>query len=834
MSMVRFSMGNSDGAPQHEHSSQDGITFYDDGAAPGDSGNRKGSTFAVATFASTTNYPAGSFFGGGNNHHLNSNNNNISTKLAGAPSMRIAAAPRNIPESHERFHRRLSLARAQSMTAQRLHSASNPNNFTDNNNNHEEEEEIDGKTTDLQNESSNSNKNQNPFHAASMTMKPNFGGGPSNNSNNSFNGNEGGAGLIQFFGLGSDEASSLVAASGSLLPVTSSSPPAQQKGNQTSTKYGSMKLSNNMMINNLNSLANASVTSDMSVQSYAPGQLAHVIESNVFAGASTNENILGALEDCGNADYDAGDMPIINNYQILDKLGKGAQAPVFLAVDSETMEPVAIKIVHRPVIDPRLADSPLMSGKRRIVAAVRREVAAMKRCRHPNLVQLLEVIDDSSIDHMFLVIEYMSGGTAQLPRLATDAVSGSKVADGSFNRRYSAKRVIQFGRRLCAALQYLHERRVVHRDLKPENILLRENGEPCIADFGIAELTENMSAAAREEGSAAKIRRRFSLTKPMTQHPLFENSGGGDIVPPKSDDDEDEGEGEERKKNNKFDESALLPGSAESGEDGSDDVSTQPKMFSQTNNNSRKNPPGGSKNNQLDQHRISNSSCVSNNNNDNNSDVKKENDLSFQGTVAFLPPEDLQKMYHVDLSKSKPTAHESFSNKIHTHQVMPASSALTFQCKLNTIEKKFAGDIWALGLTLYSLWTGRLPFPATSMFEYSEHVVLEEIPFPPQGSAAWTSETYKKEFLDAYPETFGEEPPLAEMDVGVIENELEVDPRSDSTSASKTKTTTGVGADLIFLLRRMLTKDPEARIDVEACRLAFKKLDLQYNADLVV
>jgi tRNA A-37 threonylcarbamoyl transferase component Bud32 len=109
-----------------------------------------------------------------------------------------------------------------------------------------------------------------------------------------------------------------------------------------------------------------------------------------------------------------------------------------------------------------------------------REIAAMKRCRHKNLVRLHEVIDDPDSHSLFLVMEFMAGG-----------VSAYSNADGSCDRRYTPRRIVQFGRRLCAALQYLHERGVLHRDIKPENILLRDDGEPCLADFGICDVLEH-------------------------------------------------------------------------------------------------------------------------------------------------------------------------------------------------------------------------------------------------------------------------------------------------------------------------------------------------------
>ena len=78
----------------------------------------------------------------------------------------------------------------------------------------------------------------------------------------------------------------------------------------------------------------------------------------------------------------------INNYEIIDEIGRGTHGKVKLGRDLTTDEYVAIKIVERHS-RPRL-------GKviREEDEKVRREIAILKKCRHPNVVRLIEVIDD--------------------------------------------------------------------------------------------------------------------------------------------------------------------------------------------------------------------------------------------------------------------------------------------------------------------------------------------------------------------------------------------------------------------------------------------------------
>jgi len=103
-----------------------------------------------------------------------------------------------------------------------------------------------------------------------------------------------------------------------------------------------------------------------------------------------------------------------------------------------------------------------------------REIDIMKKLQHPNIIQLMEVIDTA--DTLFLVLEFASGGEL------FDAI----VDKGSYSEAEAAKIIHQ----ILDAVLYLHNHGIAHRDLKPENLLLlkNENGEEIIkiADFGLS------------------------------------------------------------------------------------------------------------------------------------------------------------------------------------------------------------------------------------------------------------------------------------------------------------------------------------------------------------
>jgi Protein kinase domain len=89
----------------------------------------------------------------------------------------------------------------------------------------------------------------------------------------------------------------------------------------------------------------------------------------------------------------------INRYEFLETIGRGVHGKVKLAKDIETGEHVAIKIVNR-VTRKRLGRWNPMEAEEKI----RREIAIMKKCIHPNVVALREVMDDPNSKKIYLGI----------------------------------------------------------------------------------------------------------------------------------------------------------------------------------------------------------------------------------------------------------------------------------------------------------------------------------------------------------------------------------------------------------------------------------------------
>lgn len=95
---------------------------------------------------------------------------------------------------------------------------------------------------------------------------------------------------------------------------------------------------------------------------------------------------------------------LINQYEILEELGRGEHGKVKLGRHVTTKQKVAIKIVQRYSKRRRLGKLGNAEDK------VKKEVAILKKARHPNVVSLLEVIDDPNRQKVYIVLEYVENG----------------------------------------------------------------------------------------------------------------------------------------------------------------------------------------------------------------------------------------------------------------------------------------------------------------------------------------------------------------------------------------------------------------------------------------
>lgn len=120
---------------------------------------------------------------------------------------------------------------------------------------------------------------------------------------------------------------------------------------------------------------------------------------------------------------------------------------------------------------------------------VRREIAIMKKCHHPNIVNLLEVLDDSSTK-IYLVLEYLERGEVHW-----------QDADG--NAAMTQDQARDVARDVISGLEYLHFQGIIHRDIKPANLLRDKNDTVKISDFGVS-YASNLDGDTNDEFELAK------------------------------------------------------------------------------------------------------------------------------------------------------------------------------------------------------------------------------------------------------------------------------------------------------------------------------------------
>ncbi|MGX7111387.1 Stk1 family PASTA domain-containing Ser/Thr kinase [Gemella cuniculi] len=149
---------------------------------------------------------------------------------------------------------------------------------------------------------------------------------------------------------------------------------------------------------------------------------------------------------------------ICNRYKILDHLGTGGMATVWLGHDTILDRDVAIKTFK---IDANDKDA---------VKRFNREAKAVTSLSHPNIVSIYDVENEG--DFYYLILEYVEGMT-----LKDYMIKNPKIP---------IETIVHIAKQIADGLSHAHQNGIIHRDIKPQNILMKPDLTCKITDFGIA------------------------------------------------------------------------------------------------------------------------------------------------------------------------------------------------------------------------------------------------------------------------------------------------------------------------------------------------------------
>lgn len=150
---------------------------------------------------------------------------------------------------------------------------------------------------------------------------------------------------------------------------------------------------------------------------------------------------------------------ISGRYKVLEMIGGGGMANVYLAHDMILDREVAVKMLRLDFVNDE-----------EFIRRFHREAQSATSLTHPNIVSIYDVGEEDSL--YYIVMEYMNGQTLK-----------------QYINQHSSLRVekaLDIMMQLTSAISHAHQNHIIHRDIKPHNILIDRDGNVKITDFGIA------------------------------------------------------------------------------------------------------------------------------------------------------------------------------------------------------------------------------------------------------------------------------------------------------------------------------------------------------------
>ncbi|GAC1565356.1 MAG: hypothetical protein NVS3B14_02770 [Ktedonobacteraceae bacterium] len=222
----------------------------------------------------------------------------------------------------------------------------------------------------------------------------------------------------------------------------------------------------------------------------------------------------------------SGDMlgRVINGrYKLIDEIGRGSFATVYIARDTKTNRIYAMKVMHYEPAD---------DGE--LLARFQREAHILQTLIDPQIVRIFEYGDESDLH--YILMDYIDGQNLKYHTLTSGPLEAALALD--------------YARQIAEGLDTACKHGVVHRDIKPQNIVINSKGVAKITDFGLARSRETVTLTQSnvfmgtayyippeqaESGRSADIRSDLYsvatvLFEMLSGHPPYEGDTAVDIV----------------------------------------------------------------------------------------------------------------------------------------------------------------------------------------------------------------------------------------------------------------------------------------------------------------